>query len=102
MPVYILEKYLLAVRSISLDLKRSQQPAVRRHFKKETTFTCTCMYFKITLTCSAQWAVSADKLMRFSLFFPESKFHANCPLRTKETVCLRCQILLSGKENVVC
>ena len=60
----------------------------------------------LKLTFTTLWAFSAEnKLMIFFLFFPENRiWHF---MQIKETICMKCQILFSGKirkifQSVVC
>ena len=49
-----------------------------------------------TLTFITLWANSADdKLM---IFFPETGFDISFKMSQLETVCMKCQILFSGKN----
>ena len=46
------------------------------------------------------WANSADdKLVTFFLFFLENRFDILGKLFPMETICMKCQILFSGKDN---
>ena len=35
----------------------------------------------------------------FFLFFPEKGFDISCKVSSKETICMKCQILFSGKNK---
>ena len=43
---------------------------------------------------------SADDILKyFFLFFPETKFDISCKLSSMETICMKSQILISGKNK---
>ena len=61
------------------------------------------------LTFTTLWVNSADdKLVIFFLIFSQKKgFDISCKLSSVETICMKCQILFSGKirkifQNAVC
>ena len=60
----------------------------------------------VTLTLTTLWADSADnKLLTFFLFFLEKRANISCKLSPQETICMKCQILLSrniGKNISKC
>ena len=53
-----------------------------------------------TLTFTILWANAADdKLTIFLLFFSEIGFDISCNLSPMETICMKCQVLFSGKNQ---
>ena len=52
------------------------------------------------LTFTTLWAFSADdKMMLFFLFFPENRIWHFMQIVSLETICMKCQILISGKNK---
>ena len=44
--------------------------------------------------------ISEDNILKyFFLFFPETDFDISCKLSPMETICMKCQILVSGKNK---
>ena len=64
------------------------------------TFSHGCSYFTLLLTHTKLSAKSADdKLMTFFLLFLEIGSDTSCKLSPKETICMKCQILVSSKNK---
>ena len=51
-----------------------------------------------SLTFTTLWADSEDKLVIFSYFSKKTGFDISCKLSLMETICMKCQILFSGKN----
>ena len=53
------------------------------------------------LSCLACWVkFSADKILKyFSYFCQKTGFENSCKLSPLETICMKCQILFSGKNK---
>ena len=69
---------------------------------------CQLHFYCLTLiTFTFLWANSADsKLVMFCKFSQKIAFYISCKWSPKETICMKCKMLFSGKkrilQNIVC